>query len=114
MSDGSLVSRDSDGKLSARDYTSEDRLACLALFDSNVPEFFAASERDDYSIYLDRLPCAYLVLSSPRDGTVAAGGYYVSEDRDVGGLAWGLVIRSWPGTRRRQAIAANALGIAAA
>ena len=82
-------------KLSTRDYTREDRAACLALFDSNVPESFASSERSEYSNFLDGLPCPYLVICSARDGIVAAGGYYVTEEADLGALAWGLVARPW-------------------
>jgi RimJ/RimL family protein N-acetyltransferase len=81
-------------KLSARNYTNEDRAACLALFDSNVPDFFAASERREYSNFLDDLPCPYLVLCSPGDGVIAAGGYYVTEEANQGALAWGLVNRA--------------------
>ena len=82
-------------ELSARSYASEDRAACLALFDSNVPEFFAPSERSEYCEFLDELRCAYLVLGSPREGIVAAGGYYVTEEANLGALAWGLVSRAW-------------------
>ena len=82
-------------KLSAREYTNGDRAACLALFDSNVPDFFAASERTEYAKFLDDLPCPYLVLSSAGDGVIAAGGYYVTEEADVGALAWGVVTRAW-------------------
>lgn len=81
-------------KLSARDYTNEDRAACLALFDSNVPDFFAASERSEYSNFLDELPCPYLVLTSAGDGVIAAGGYYVTEEANLGALTWGLVTRA--------------------
>lgn len=30
-----------------------DKAACLAIFDANCPEFFAANERDDYVRFLD-------------------------------------------------------------
>src|SRR5205085_3798049 len=68
--------------------------ACLALSDSNVPDFFAASERTEYSTFLDDLPCPYLVLSSPGDGVIAGGGYYMTEEPNLGGLAWGVVTRA--------------------
>jgi hypothetical protein len=82
-------------KLTTRDYTSNDRAPCLALFDSNVPEFFAPSERNEYSNFLDHLPGPYLVIYSPSEGIVAAGGYYVTEQANLGALAWGLVTRAW-------------------
>src|SRR5664279_2334367 len=79
----------------ARDYTAEDRLACLTLFDGNTPEFLDPVERNEYSQFLDDLPCPYLVVSSVDGGVVGAGGYYVTEDPCVGALAWGLVARAW-------------------
>lgn len=36
-----------------RCYDVRDRDRCLALFDANSPEFFAANERPEYSTYLD-------------------------------------------------------------
>jgi N-acetylglutamate synthase-like GNAT family acetyltransferase len=81
--------------LSVRDYDTKDRVACLELFDGNTPDFFAAEERGEYSRFLDQLPCPYLVVLSPEEGVVAAGGYYVTEDPRLGALAWGLVARAW-------------------
>ena len=81
--------------ISSRDYTGADRIACLALFDSNTPEFFAPAERNEFSHFLTHLPCPYLVLSSADHGVVGAGGYYVTEEPHLGALAWGLVARAW-------------------
>ena len=88
---------DDTAQLSTREYASEDRAACLTLFNSNVPEYFAAAERDQYASFLQALPCRYLVISSPAVGIVAAGGYYVTENPEIGALAWGLVARAWHG-----------------
>ena len=82
-------------RLSVRNYVEGDRTACLALFDSNAPDFFAPDERDDYVRFLDHLSCAYLVICSPLDGIIAAGGYYVTDQPGLGALAWGLVARTW-------------------
>ena len=81
--------------LSTREYAGEDRVACLGLFDGNTPEFFAPEERIEYANFLDHLPCSYLVISSLADGVIGAGGYYVTDEPSVGGLAWGLVARAW-------------------
>ena len=83
------------GRLTVRDYTAKDRAACLALFDSNAPAFFATEERVDYAHFLQTLPCCYLVISSPSAGVLAAGGYYVTDEPELAGLAWGLVAREW-------------------
>ena len=81
--------------LSLRDYGAEDRMGCLALFDGNTPEFFAPEERTEYANFLDHLPCPYLVIASPHDGVVGAGGYYVTDEPSLGALAWGLVAPGW-------------------
>ena len=39
-----------------RDFTQGDRAACLAIFDSNVPEFFVPAERDALASFLTTLP----------------------------------------------------------
>jgi len=81
--------------LAIRDYTPDDRSACLALFDGNAPASFAFEERADYARFLDRPPCKYLVVEAEQAGVVAAGGYYVTERPGLGGLAWGIVERRW-------------------
>jgi hypothetical protein len=80
---------------SVREYAVEDRTACLALFDSNSPEFFAPDERAEYVAFLDRLPCRYLVMTASQQQVIAAGGYYLTEEPGLGALAWGVVARSW-------------------
>ena len=89
-----MISANHEG-WAVHEYAVEDRTACLALFDSNSPEFFAPEERADYATFLDRLPCRYLVMTAPRKGVIAAGGYYLTEEPRLGALAWGLVARSW-------------------
>ncbi len=85
----------SDLKLEIRALELRDREACLKLFDSNAPQFFAPHERAEFEQYLsdpeERGPnAAYLVLRVA--GTiVACGGYSVADG--TAGLAWGLVGR---------------------
>jgi L-amino acid N-acyltransferase YncA len=74
-----------------RSYRETDREACLALFDSNVPRFFAADERGAYAAFLDRLPGPYYVIEDA--GRVIAGGgtsRHRSEP-DAAILCWGMV-----------------------
>ncbi|RTL35455.1 MAG: GNAT family N-acetyltransferase [Burkholderiales bacterium] len=73
-----------------RPYVAADLAACLALFDSNVPQFFAPHERPEFEDWLRAVPADYLVAE--RDGrVVACGGWYARGDE--GRLCWGLVDR---------------------
>ncbi len=86
-----LAERETDGALRVRDYGGADRAACLAIFDTNVPKYFAAHERRDFISFLDKLPGPYLVIEDA--GTVVAcGGFarYESEPHVVA-LCWGMV-----------------------
>ena len=42
-----------------RPYSQADRERCLAIFDSNVPRFFAPDERELFATFLDRFKAAY-------------------------------------------------------
>lgn len=76
-----------------RPYRPEDKAACLALFDGNTPDFFTASERDDFDRFLDASVHPYLVIE--RNGRlVACGGYAQETDHETVGLCWGMVERS--------------------
>lgn len=82
-----------------RSYTSSDRSACLALFDSNAPTFFTASERDDFARFLDEqtAACSYLVIVRG-DRIVACGGHAIRGDGVTAVLCWGMVDRKLHGT----------------
>ncbi|MBI1649299.1 GNAT family N-acetyltransferase [Hyphomicrobium sulfonivorans] len=74
-----------------RPYAGSDMAACLRLFDGNVPRFFAASERQDFAAFLERLPGkTYLVVE--RDHiVVACGGHMVETGGETAALCWGMV-----------------------
>ena len=76
-----------------RDYTPADRAACLALFDSNVPEYFTTPERPGFEEFLDALPGPYLVLDSEQGELVACGGYAMNDEPGRADLCWGMVRR---------------------
>ncbi len=44
-----------------KSYSSSDKERCLALFDSNCPEYFAPNERRDYENFLSSNPSGYEV-----------------------------------------------------
>jgi GNAT superfamily N-acetyltransferase len=87
-----------------------DRAACLALFDSNTPEYFHPAEREAFSRSLggsDFRPPRLLGDGGPKGRfyvvesagvVIGCGGWYL--DGSVAVLSWGMVLRS----RQRQGI----------
>ncbi len=77
-----------------RPYVPTDRDACLAIFDSNVPDFFKSHERRDFEAFLDDPNCHYLVME--HDSAIAGcGGYFLTENKALARLVWGMVHRNW-------------------
>lgn len=74
-----------------RAYTIADRPACIALFDSNVPDYFAPIERADFLATLDEIE-DYWVIELDGEGIVACGGYAIGVD-GTAALCWGMVRR---------------------
>lgn len=82
------------GPYHVRPYCQEDREACLALFESNVPKYFAPEELKDFVSDLDDLKWPYLVMEDENGKIVASGGYgAIGEDGTVAALCWGMVRR---------------------
>ena len=80
-----------------RAYTPEDRAACLAIFDSNVPESFTLPERPHFEAFLAALPGPYLIIEL--DGRIiACGGFAPAERAACADLCWGMVERSAQGS----------------
>jgi GNAT superfamily N-acetyltransferase len=80
--------------LRVRTYRAEDRAAVLAIFDSNVPEFFTITERVDFAAFLNQLSGPYFVIEVPNGGVVACGGYALVPEECRADLCWGMVLRS--------------------
>jgi ribosomal protein S18 acetylase RimI-like enzyme len=74
-----------------RPYTPADREACLAIFDSNVPRFFAPAERELFATFLDRFKATYLVLCAPDGAVIGCGGMAVRPDGRTAILRWGMI-----------------------
>ena len=93
-------------------YGSNHRSACVAIFESNVPEFVTKLERGQFAGFVDERICPYFVVKAtgepglqssetgspgsepglPGDGVViACGGYHLGQDGAR--LCWGLVQR---------------------
>ena len=100
--------------LTFRPYTAADAGACLALFDGNVPTYFATSERAEYAAFLAAPECPYFVGVAPDGAVLACGGYFREDDEPAtGGLAWGIVDRAWHGRGLgRQLLAMRLAGLA--
>ena len=77
-----------------RAYTPADLPACLALFDSNVPQYFAPHERPEFEAFLQPVLAGYLVAEQA-GRIVACGGWYARGDEAR--LCWGLVARGLHG-----------------
>jgi len=81
--------------LTFRDYTPADRQGCLDVFDSNIPEYFSASEREDFADFLSRLPGRYGVVVDAEGRIVGCGGVARSRTNPQGAdLTWGMVHQS--------------------
>ena len=78
--------------LTVRPYRPDDRTAALAIYDSNLPEYFGPGERAWFEEWLDDLDGPAVVLTI--DGApVAFGGWEVWDHYDKALLCWGMVHR---------------------
>ena len=84
--------------IASRAYSIEDRSACLAVFDTNTPRFFALNERAQYSEFLTSavLKRPYLVLQHG-DEIIGCGGLKVMAAEKTAFLSWGMVARHYHG-----------------
>jgi N-acetylglutamate synthase-like GNAT family acetyltransferase len=71
-------------------FSPRDRDACLSIFDSNAPPFFAPSERPDFAAFLERANDRYVVVEDA-ETIVACGGWGWRERVAI--LCWGMVRR---------------------
>lgn len=79
---------------SIREYEPKDKAACITIFDSNVPEYFSDAEREEFIEWLDKEDRApYFVLVEGNE-ILACGGIYEDTEKQVIGLAWGMVLYS--------------------
>jgi GNAT superfamily N-acetyltransferase len=71
--------------------------ACLAIFDSNTPPYFAPHERAQFDQFLRAPNADYWVAEDDTGAIVACGGCYVKRETGEAGLAWGMVARAHHG-----------------
>ena len=77
-----------------RTYQAADYSGCLAVFDSNVPKFFAPHERAEFAAFLATSTDPYFVVVDDQELVIGCGGYYFNPERAAAGLTWGMVNRS--------------------
>jgi ribosomal protein S18 acetylase RimI-like enzyme len=77
--------------MNLRPYTTDDRAACLLLFDSNVPVYFDQSERRDFEEFLDHEECAYFVVEDENGQIVGCGGYHLERETRLGSICYGMI-----------------------
>ena len=92
---GIMNTSNDTSKVKIRLFTPADREACLAVFDSNTPEYFAAEEHNDFAAFLDAGQPYFFVATAPDEAVIACGGYYIDSNQGTAGLTWGMVHRSW-------------------
>jgi hypothetical protein len=75
------------------EYTPVDEKECLAVFDSNTPQFFAVRERETFQGFLDRLaaPYSYFVVRNAGEKTIACGGIKLELSNQLAKLRWDMV-----------------------
>lgn len=73
-----------------RDYHPSDRTACLEIFRSNVPLYFAAGDEAEFLGFLDNLPGPYIVMEKGPE-IIACGGYGLEPSTGTASLCWGMV-----------------------
>lgn len=77
--------------MNLRSYRAADDEGCLAVFDSNVPKFFAPHERAEFAAFLAQSSDPYFVVTDEQGQIVGCGGYYIMPERAAAGLTWGMV-----------------------
>lgn len=78
-----------------RDYTLEDKAACLEIFQSNVPDYFAPNELSDVTRLLDGMLCPYLVVENEENCVIASGGIWANPLENSATLCWVMVAREY-------------------
>lgn len=99
-----------------RPYAAADLPACLAMFDGNVPRFFAPDERQEFEAFLRALPeggagATYLVLEASGQ-VLACGGLAPDPAARQASLCWGMVTRSRQGEGLGRALTRARLALA--
>ena len=85
-----------DNLIMIREYKSIDKNAVLELIRLNIPKYFASSEEDDFSRYLDSEIELYYVLLFDKK-LVGCGGINFSDNRMTGKISWDILHPEYQG-----------------
>lgn len=80
------------GDIIIRPLETADIPGCLAIFESNIPEYVASSEQPEFERFLEARESPFFVAVEAPNSVVACGGYYFDRKR-LAGLTWGMVHR---------------------
>ena len=85
-----------DNLIMIREYKYIDKNAVLELIRLNIPKYFASSEEDDFSRYLDSEIELYYVLLFDKK-LVGCGGINFSDNRMTGKISWDILHPEYQG-----------------
>ncbi len=77
-----------------RDYTRQDKAACLEIFKSLTPRYFKAGEEENFAAFLDKVDgdeTRYVLIENADGKIIAGGGVLIDPDRGVASLCWEMV-----------------------
>ncbi|HYT91317.1 MAG TPA: GNAT family N-acetyltransferase [Gemmataceae bacterium] len=74
-----------------RPYASDDRPACLAIYDSNAERFFAPGDREVFIAFLERKQGFFGVLCDESGAVAGCGGIGTHQDGKLAVLTWGMI-----------------------
>lgn len=86
-----------------RGYKSTDRAACIVVFKSNMPAFFAPEELSEFEYWLEqqeiigtpKTDSTYYYVVENENAIIACAGFHLDFLQAHATLAWGMVDSSW-------------------
>lgn len=72
-------------------YTSDYKRDCLAVFNSNIPKYFAEHELNEFISWLDNGQTDMYYVVRLNGKTVGCGGIYMDSENNKAGFAWGMI-----------------------
>ena len=83
--------------ISIRAYAPSDRNACLTIFHSNLPKYFAPEELPLFTNWLDQPELEDYFVLSVEGEVIGCGGFYGLSEHKQAILAWGMIHSAYHG-----------------